>query len=40
MTEKNQTPGSEEIIATTNMAQFSVGASKTEGAVFQLTNSA
>ena len=39
MTEKNHTPSSEQITATTNMAQFSVGFSKTEGAVFQLTHS-
>jgi len=36
---KNNTPASEQIIATTTMAQFSVGFSKTEGAVFQLTHS-
>ena len=40
MTEKkNYTSASEQIIATTTMAQFSVGFSKTEGATFQLTHS-
>ena len=36
---RNLAPASEQIIGTTNMAQFSVGFSKTEGADFQLAHS-
>jgi len=35
---ENHTPASEQKIATTSMAQFSVGFSKTEAADFQLAH--